>query len=107
MLRIVAHLLSDGQEPHTVFRKLAHIKLKLEMIAEEAREAVNYDDIEGCGLGGLRFDHALEFGPAVVGRGSAGFDIGFDELVAPRRAIGFALTALVGNGDIMLRLPRR
>jgi len=33
--------------------------------------------------------------------------IGFDELVAGARAIGFALALLVGDGDIVLGLPRR
>ncbi len=52
-------------------------------------------------------DHALELGAAVVGRGCAGFDKGFDQLQAARLAIGFALLLLVGNGNVMLRLPRR
>ena len=50
------------------------------------------------------FNHPLEFGPAVVRCGRTRLDIGLDELVAARGAIGFALPALVGNGDIVLRL---
>jgi hypothetical protein len=65
---------------------------------------VDDDDIEGRGLGGAGFDHALEFGAAVIGDGGAGFDEGFDELVAAREAISLALALLVWDGDIVLGL---
>jgi hypothetical protein len=54
-----------------------------------------------------RLDHALELGAPVIGRRRARLHIGFDELVAARDAIGFALALLVGDGDIVLGLPRR
>nr|WP_245427392.1 hypothetical protein [Roseiarcus fermentans] len=63
---IVAHLLRDGDEPDAVLGEPADVELKLEVVAEEAREAVDDDDIERRGLGGARFDHALELGAAVV-----------------------------------------
>jgi hypothetical protein len=77
------------------------------MVEEEARERMYNDDIEGGGLRCSRLHHALELGPAVVCGGRACFDIGLDDLVTPRRAMGFALTALVWNRDIMLGLPCR
>ena len=52
-------------------------------------------------------DHPLEFGTAVVRGGGAGLDIRLDEIITARFAVRFALPALVGNGDIMLGLPRR
>ncbi len=105
--RIVAHLLGDRDEPDAVLRQLADVELQLEVVAEEAREAVDDDDIERRGLARARLDHALEFGPAVIRGGCAGLDIGLDKLVAARGAIGFALTLLIGNRDIVLGLPRR
>jgi hypothetical protein len=74
------------------------------MVAEEAAEGVDDDDIEGRGFGGAGFDHALEFRAAVIGGGGAGFDESFDELVAAREAICLALAFLVWDGDIMLSL---
>ena len=84
--RIVAHLLRDRDELDAVLRELADVELQLEVIAEEAREAVDDDDIERRGLARARFDHALEFGPAVVRGRCARLHIGLDELIAARGA---------------------
>src|SRR5665213_4025009 len=65
------------------------------------------DDIELCGLACSGLDHALEFGPAVVGGGSAWLDVGLDELITARDTVRFALSLLIGNRDIVLGLPRR
>ncbi len=51
-------------------------------------------------------DHPLELGSAIIGGGCAGFDESIDQLQTTRQAIGFALPALIGNGDVMLGLPR-
>jgi hypothetical protein len=104
---IVAHLLRDGDKLDAVLGELADEELQLDVIAEEAREAVNDHHVEGRGLGRFRLNHALEFWPAVVGGGGSGLHIGFRQLVAARDAIGFALLALVGDRDIMFGLPRR
>jgi hypothetical protein len=105
--RVVAHLLGDGDELHAVLGERPHIELKLEMIAEEMREAVNHDHVEGCGFCRPGFDHALKLGTAIIRGGRARLDVSLDELVAPRNAISFTLPALIGDGDIMLGLPRR
>jgi hypothetical protein len=104
---IVAHLLGDGDELDAVPGELADVELQLEVVAEEAREAVDDDDIEGSALRRARLDHALELGTAVVGGRNARFDENPDQCVAPCGAIGFALALLVGNRDVMLGLPRR
>ncbi len=104
---VIPHLLCDRDQLHAVLGQLADIELQLEVVAEKPAERMNHDDIEGRGLGRSRLDHALELGAAVVGRRCAGFDEGFDQLQAARFAIGFALPLLIGNGDIMLSLPRR
>jgi hypothetical protein len=104
---IVAHLLRNGDELDAVLGEPADVKFKLEVIAEEAAERMDDDDIERRRLAGARFDHALEFGAAVVRGGCARFNVGLDKLVAARLAIGFALPLLVGYGDIMPGLPRR
>nr|WP_034828156.1 hypothetical protein [Hyphomonas pacifica] len=102
---VVAHLLRDGDEANTILRQLPDIELKLEMIAEEARETVNHDNIEGRGLRRSRLNHSLELGAAVVGGRRAGLHEGFDKLIAPRFAPCFALPALVGDRHVMFGLP--
>jgi hypothetical protein len=67
---------------------------------------VDDDDIEGRGFCGAGFDHALEFGAAVIGGGGAWFDESFDKLVAAGEAVCLALAFLVWDGDIMLGLAR-
>ena len=104
---IIAHLLGDGDQLDAVLGQLADVELQLEMIAEEAAERVDDDDVEGRGLGRARLDHALELGTAVVGGRRAGFNKGIDKLVATRNAVGFALALLVGDRDVMLGLPGR
>ena len=59
---IIAHLLGDGDQLDAVLGQLADVELQLEMIAEEAAERVDDDDVEGRGLGRARLDHALELG---------------------------------------------
>ena len=103
---VVAHLLRDGDELHAVLGELPDVELHLEVVAEEAREAVNHDNIERRGLAGPRLDHALELRPAVVRGGSASLHKGIDKLITARGAPGLALLALVRDRDIMLGLPR-
>jgi hypothetical protein len=74
---------------------------------EKAAEGKNDHDVEQCALRNACFDHALELGTAVVGGGSAGFNEGFDQYIATGSTVGFALALLVGDGDVMLCLPRR
>nr|WP_246050456.1 hypothetical protein [Asticcacaulis tiandongensis] len=80
--RVAPHLLRDRNQLHAVLRQLADIELKLEVIAEEAAERMDHDNIERRGFGCARLDHALELGTAVIGRGCAGLDEGFDQLQA-------------------------
>nr|WP_041794807.1 hypothetical protein [Pararhodospirillum photometricum] len=104
--RVVAHLLRDRNQLDAVLRQLAHIEFQLEVIAEEAAERVDDDDIEGRGFGGARLDHALELGTAIVGSGRARLNVGVDKLIAARQAVGLTLALLVRDRDIMLGLPR-
>jgi len=104
--RIVAEFLGDRHQAHAVLGEPPDVELKLELVAEEAAEAVHDDHFEHRWLGRGGVDHALELGPAVVRGGCAGFNVGLDKLVAARLAIGFALPLLIWNGDV-LGLPRR
>nr|WP_235204134.1 hypothetical protein [Bordetella bronchiseptica] len=101
---VIPHFLRDRHQLDAVLRQLPDVEFHLEMIAEEAREAMHHDNIEGRGLGRASFDHALELGALVVGGGCARLDIRLNELVAALLAICFALPLLVGNGNIMLGL---
>jgi hypothetical protein len=49
--RVVAELLGDRHEPHAALGEAADVELKLELVAEEAAEAVDDDDIECRRLG--------------------------------------------------------
>ena len=105
--RIVAHLLRDGQQLHAVLGELADVELQLEMIAEEAREAVNNHKVERRGLARPGLDHPLELGPAIIGGGRSRLHEGLDQFQATRQAIGFTLFALIGDRHVMLGLLRR
>ncbi|HUZ14541.1 MAG TPA: hypothetical protein VMU93_17065 [Caulobacteraceae bacterium] len=105
--RVVTHLLGDRDQLDAVLRQLANVEFQLEMVAEEAAEGMDHHDVEGGRFGGGGLHHALELGAAVVGGGGARLHIGFDQLVAARGTVGFALAPLVGDGNIMLGLPRR
>src|SRR6266481_1240098 len=54
---------ADYVEPGAGLGKPADVKLKLELVAEEAAEAVHHDHIERRRLGGRGVDHALELRP--------------------------------------------
>ena len=77
---IVAELLGDRDQPDAVLGKPADIELKLELVAEEAAEAVHHDHVEHRRFCRGGVDHALELRPPVVGGGCAGFDIVSDNL---------------------------
>ena len=73
--RVVAQLLRDRHQPDAVLGELAHVELEAEGIAEEAREGVHDDDVEGVLAVAGALDHALELGALVVGRRGAGLDV--------------------------------
>ena len=64
--RIVAELLGDRGQAHAVPGQPADVELKLELIAEEAAEAVDQDHVEGRRPGRGCVDHALELGPPII-----------------------------------------
>jgi hypothetical protein len=103
---IVAHLLGDGDQLDAVPGQLADAELKLEMIAEEAAERMDHYHVERRGLTDAGLDHALEFGPAVVGGGGTRLDIGLDQPAAARGAVALTLPALIRDRDIVLGLSR-
>jgi len=103
--RIVAKFLGDRRQPHAVLGKPAHIELELELVAEEAAEAVDQDHVERRRLGCGRVDHALELRPPIVRGRHAGLDVVSDNLPPSRRAIALRLAALVRDGEIAVRLP--
>jgi hypothetical protein len=90
-----------------ILRELPDVKFQLEVIAEKAAERMDDHHIERRGLRRARFDHPLELGAPIIGGRCARLHVGLDDLVAARGAIGFTLLALIGNGDIVLGLPRR
>jgi len=103
--RIVAELLGDRRHPHAIPGQPPDVELELELVAKEAAEAVEHDHVARRRLGRRRVDHALEFGPPVVGRRRAGLDVVGDNLPPARCAVAFRLTALIRDGEIAVRLP--
>lgn len=83
------------------------MELQLEMVAKEAAEGMDEDDVEWGWPSACRLDQMLELWPSVAGGGNAGIDKGVDKLMPMRGSPGFALLTLIGNGDVMLCLPRR
>jgi hypothetical protein len=79
---VVAHLLGDGDELHTILRELPDVEFQLEVIAEEPAERMDDHHIEWRGLRRSSLDHSLKLGAPVVRRRRAGLHIRLDELVA-------------------------
>ena len=100
-----AELVGDRDQAHAALGEAPDVELKLELVAEEAAEAVDYDRIERRRLRGGRVDHALELGPPVVGGRDAGLHIVGDNLPAVRRAVALRLAELVRDGKIVVGLP--
>jgi hypothetical protein len=105
MHRVVAHFLGDGQQADAVLGQFADVEFQFEVVAEEAAERMDDDHFECGGFSRSGIDHALEFRTPIIGRRCARVNIGFDQVIAPCEAIGFALLALIRDRDIMLGLP--
>lgn len=103
--RIVAQVLGDRDDLHAVLRELADIALKLELIAEKAREAVNEDRAECRRPDQCRIDHLLKGRAPIVRRAAARLDIVLHDRPAASGAIALDLTALVGDRQVALGLP--
>jgi hypothetical protein len=104
--RVVADFLGDGDQPDAVLGEFAHIKFEFEVVTEEAAERMDKHDIERRWLGRSCFNHALEFRAPVVGGRCARLYKYVHEPIAARRAIRLALPFLVGDGNVVLGLPR-
>ncbi|WBX82946.1 hypothetical protein PE061_14115 [Sphingosinicella microcystinivorans] len=105
--RIVAENLRDGDELHAILRQLADVELELELVTEEAREAMDDHHVESRRLLHRGIDHVLESGPTIVRSRDARFDELGRDLPAIREAIALELAALIGDRQIMVRLARR
>jgi hypothetical protein len=80
---IVAEFLGDRHQADAVLGEPADVELQLELITEEAAEAVHQDHVERRRLGGGGIDHPLELGSPIVGRGDTRLDEVGDDLPAP------------------------
>lgn len=56
----ITQLLGDRDQTHAVLGELPDVELELELVAEEPREAVHHDHVEGGRLDQSRLDHRLE-----------------------------------------------
>jgi hypothetical protein len=82
LLMVVAQLLGDRDQAYAVLGEPSHVELELELVAEEAAEAVHDDCLERRRLGRGGIDHALEFRAPVVGGGDSRLDVVGDDLPA-------------------------
>jgi hypothetical protein len=108
---IITHFLRDRDELDAVLRELADVELKLEVVAGDAREAVDDDYIERRGLARRGLDHPLELRAAVIGGGCArlrrkvvcpagqAFVYDFPVGLTFATGIGYAFTKLVADAD--------
>lgn len=87
----------DGDQSHAILRQLADMEIELELVAEEAREALDEDQVELRRLLQRSVDHRLERGATIIGRSITGFDELGRCLPAALQAIAFDLAALIGN----------
>ena len=97
----------DGDELDAALGETADIEFQLKMITEKAAEGMDHNNIEAARLGRRRFHEPLEFRAAVIRSGGAGFDEAFRDPPSLGQAIGFCLAFLIGDGEVILRLPAR
>ncbi len=102
--RIVAELLGDGDQLDAVLGELAQVELEPERVAEEARERVHDNDVEGVLAVAGALDHALELTPLVVGRRGAGLDVLGGDAPAALADPGLRLRLLVRDRQVVLGL---
>ena len=97
-VRTSASCIRHGQP---VLGKLTNVEFELEMVAENRLNEWTTTISNAVG-----FDQALKLRTPIIRRRHPRLDIGVDEFVSPRLAIGLALALLVRNRDIVLRLAR-
>jgi len=66
--RVIAEFLRDRHEPHTVLGQAADIKFKLKLVAEEARERMDDDRVEGRWAGSGCVHHLLKLRTSIIRR---------------------------------------
>ena len=95
----------DGDELDAALGETANIEFQLKMITEKAAEGMDHNNIEAARLGRGRFHEPLELRAAVIrGRGTR-LDEAFRDPPSLCQAIGFGLAFLIGDGEVILRLP--
>src|SRR5262245_16571302 len=104
-LGLVANGLCYGNHPDAMLGKLAEIEFLFKGLAEKPAITVHKNDIERVLTVAGAFNHLLEAWSAVVAGRRASFDVLGHNLVAVRAAPRFQLAALVGNRQVVLRLP--
>jgi hypothetical protein len=101
----VADGLGNRNDPDAMFRELSEIELLLERLSEEPAIAVNDNIIERLPAIAGAFDHLLEGRPAIISGGCARFYELGDLSVAIGAAPPPQLPALIGNRQVVFRLP--
>nr|WP_242596924.1 hypothetical protein [Rhodocyclus gracilis] len=102
---VLARLLRDRDDLHAVALQPLLIDAKFDQVAEEARQAVHDDCLEGWRLLHRIADHLLEDWPLVVGGRRSRFDILADHWMTVRRAPLAQLAELIGNRQVVIGLP--
>jgi hypothetical protein len=102
--RAFADILGDRDHRHVAARKLAAVAFKLKLVAKEAAEAVNDDQIIGPRAITGGGHHRLERRAAIVGRRCAGFAVDVDEIDALCSAMSFDRGDLIGQAGLMVGL---
>ena len=75
----------------------AHLQFQREMIAREAAEGMDENDIERRAARGRHVEQALQLRAAVVRAAHAGLDEFYGDIPAARGAIGERLPPLIGD----------
>ena len=97
-------ILGDRDQLHLGLGKLAPVALELELIPEEAAEAVDDHEVIRAFARGRGLDHRLELRPIVVRRRCARLAVHIDQQDAARLAIGSDRRDLVSQARLMLSL---
>ncbi|MCL6740668.1 hypothetical protein LZ518_05920 [Sphingomonas sp. RB56-2] len=103
--RPLPYVLSNRDQLDLRLGELAPVALELELIPEEAAEAVDDHQIIGAVASNRCLDHRLELWPIVVGRRCSRLAVHVDQQDAPPLAIGGDRRDLVCKAGLVLSLP--
>jgi hypothetical protein len=105
--RVLAEVLRDADKTDARLAQAAHMIFEREMVAGEAAEGMDDDDVEGRIACRRHVEKALQLGATVVRAAGSRLDEFDGDFPAAGGAVAKRLSPLVGDGEVAFGLPSR